>query len=120
MIKRCLVILMFFIFAWKTQSHAFWKTCINIDAYNTSVWVVDPDIMAVKNLITNEFAFVSIECPLNNLYEHPFSRCANGCPLYPDSSIRIPFGKHKLCEGDIIFIYNKKCRISSMTKGKDK
>jgi len=81
------------------------KTCIDFSYRYSSVWIVDPDIMGIKNHITNEFAFVSVECPLNNLYEYLFSRCAT-CPLYRDNCIKIPPKKHKLCEGDIIFIYN--------------
>ena len=99
---------------------AFWKICINIEGQNTAVWVVDPDIMGVKDLKTEEFAFVSLDCPQNTPYEHPFSKCSNGCPLYPESSIKIPSGKDKICEGDTVFVYQKRCKITSMSKGKDR
>ncbi len=120
MIKNFLALLLCMFICKATESYAFWKTCIGIDSRNTSVWVVDPDIMGVKNHDTNEFVFLSIDCPQNNPYEHPFSRCANGCPLYPDNSIRIPSGKSKLCEGDIIFVYNKRCEVTHISKGKDR
>ena len=94
------------------------KTCIDFNYRYSSVWIVDPDIMGIKNHLTNEFAFVSVKCS-DNPYEHAFSHCTT-CPLYPNNCIRIPFKKHKLCEGDTIFVYNKKCKLIDMTKGKDR
>jgi hypothetical protein len=110
----CIIILI------PAEISAFWNTCIKIDRDNTSIWVVDPDIMGVKNFNTNEFAFVSIDCPEDSLHEHPFSKCANGCPLYPASSIKLSTGRDKICESDAIFIYKKRCKVSHMEKGKDR
>lgn len=109
----CMILLGF------STSFAFWGTCIDIDTSRVSVWVVDPDTMGIKNHVTNEFAFASLDCAQTTKPEFAFSRCANGCPLYPDSSIRIPAKTTKLCIGDNIFVYNKRCEIVTMKKGKD-
>jgi hypothetical protein len=118
--KRFFVFVISMIILIPAEIFAFWNTCIKIDKDNTSIWVVDPDIMGVKNFGTNEFAFVSIDCPEDTPYEHPFSKCANGCPLYPASSIKLPTGRDKICESDKVFIYKKRCKVSHMEKGKDR
>ena len=110
----CMVVLI------SSELFAFWKTCLEIENHNTAVWVVDPDIMGVKNFRTHEFAYVTLDCPKDTPYEHPFSKCANGCPLYPDISIKIPPSKDKICEGDTVFVYKKRCKITIMSKGKDR
>ena len=119
MIKRIILFLMCIILFCASTSFAFWNTCLDIDTSRVSVWVVDPDIMGIKNHETNEFAFLSLDCAQTTKREFAFSRCANGCPLYPDSSIRIPAKTTKLCIGDHVFVFNKQCVIDTMKKGKD-
>lgn len=120
MINKILLFFVGIFFLTVSTSLAFWKTCIDIDTSHISVWVVDPDIMGIKNHETNEFAFLSLDCAQTTKREFAFSRCANGCPLYPDSSIRIPAKLTKLCIGDRVFVFDKQCEIDTMKKGTDK
>ncbi len=119
MINKLLIILICTILFGVSPSYAFWKTCIDINTSRVSVWVVDPDTMGIKNYVTNEFAFISLDCSQTTRPEFAFSQCANGCSLYPDSSIKIPAKTKTLCIGDDIFVYSKRCEITHMKKGKD-
>lgn len=84
-----------------------------------SRFILDPGVMGVENYDTNEYAIVSVECLRDSMSEQPFSRCANGCPVYPDSSIKISQKKKELCEGDTFFVFKKRCEITSMRVGND-
>jgi len=120
MIKKIITFSVILLLFSISTSFAFWKACIDIDASRIFVWVVDPDIMGIKNHETNEFAFLSLDCTQTTKREFAFSRCANGCPLYPDSSIRIPAKLTKICIGDYVFVYDKQCEVDTMKKGTDK
>ena len=95
-----------------SDSHCFWKTCIKIDSsfYHQ---IIDPDILEIGN--SDYFAFVTVAVegvPRKNA----FSRCANGCPLFPNSSVRIAKNKIKVCEGDTIFVYDDQFTIVKIRK----
>jgi len=91
---------------------SFWKTCIKIDS-SFYYQIIDPDILEIGN--SEYSAFVTVVCegvPRKN----PFSRCANGCPLFPNSSVRIARNKAKVCEGGTIFVYNDQFTIVKIKK----
>ena len=67
--------------------------------------------MGIDNYESNEYAIIIVECPKETQNQHAFSNCANKCPLYPDSSIRIKSGASKICEGDVFYILKENVKF---------
>lgn len=111
-VMAILIILLCLLFFLPQISYSLWKTCIKVDSsfYHQ---IIDPDILEIGN--DEYFAFVAVECE-GVPRKHAFSRCANGCPLFPNSSVRIAKNKVKICEGDIIFVGSDQCTIVKIRK----
>ena len=112
--KKIILIIVGIFFCSFVSFAAFWGACIDINGPDVAVYVIDPDIMGIDNYETGKYATVIVDCPQEKPHQHPFSNCANGCPMYPDSSIKFAKGSTKVCEGDTIYVFKRKCRIKSM------
>ena len=91
-----------------------WKTCMKVDSsfYHQ---IIDPDILEIGN--DKYYAFVGVTC--EGVRRHnAFSRCANGCPIFPNSSVKIARNKVEVCEGDIIFVRNDQCTLGKIKKNR--
>ena len=88
------------------------KSCIVINN-SFQYRIVDPDILEIAN--DKYWAYVGIWCE-TSIPCNAFSDCANGCDLYPKNYIKFKKKAKKVCEGDIIFVGNKKCRIGEIDK----
>lgn len=91
---------------------SFWKTCLKIDE-SFYYQIIDPDIIEIGN--SDYFAYAFVRCegvPRRNA----FSMCANGCPIFPNSWVRIARNKIKICEGDIIFVGNDECELEDIDR----
>lgn len=100
------------ILCFPSNPRCFWKTCISIDSsfYHQ---IIDPDILEIGNSEYYAFVTVIVEgVPRRNA----FSRCANGCPLFPNNSVKVAKNKIKVCEGDSIFVYNDQFTIDKIRK----
>lgn len=74
---------------------------------------IDPDILVIGN--SKYYALVVVEC--EGLRRHnAFSKCANGCPLLPNGSVKTARNKVRVCEGDIIFVDSDGCLLGKMIK----
>ncbi len=111
-VMTTLILFLSLLFFLPEAAHSFWKTCMKVDSsfYHQ---IIDPDIIEIGN---NEyFAFVTFECegvPRKNA----FSRCANGCPLFPNCSVKIARNKVNVCEGDTIFVGSDQCTLGKIKK----
>lgn len=93
-------------------SFLLWKTCMKVDSsfYHQ---IIDPDILEIGN--DEYWAFAIVRCegvPRHNA----FSRCPNGCRIFPNSWVKIARNKIKVCEGDKIFVGNDECTIEKFKK----
>jgi hypothetical protein len=91
-------------------SFPFLKTCIDI---NSSFYhqIIDPDILEIGN--EEYWAFVIVSC--EEVKRHnAFSRCANGCPLLSNGSVKFAKNKKQVCEGDVIFVGRDKCSLGKI------
>jgi len=89
---------------------SFWEKCMKVDSsfYHQ---IIDPDIIEIGN--DEYYAFVAVECE-GVPRKHTFSGCANGCPLFPNRSVKIARNKVKVCEGDTIFVGSDQCTLGKI------
>jgi hypothetical protein len=89
-----------------------WKTCMKVDS-SFYHHIIDPDLLEIGN--DKYWTIVGVTCE-GVPRRHAFSMCANGCPLFPNSAVRIARNRIKVCEGDSIFVGNAKCEIDDFEK----
>jgi len=122
--QHIIILALFFAFAFaapfygptSAMSFSLFASCIEIDKtfYHK---IVDPDILDIGN--SEYYAFVGVTCegvPRKNA----FSQCANNCPTFPDSYVKIDKRKKKICEGDTILVGSSPypCVLGKMSKDK--
>ena len=89
---------------------SWWDSCIKVDD-SFYYHIIDPDTIEIGN--NKEWAFVSVNCdgvPRKNA----FSKCPNGCGVFPNSSVKIPLNRTKICKGEVVFVGNDQCELGKI------
>lgn len=106
------VVFLILVFPQSLASFSLWKTCMDVDS-SFYYRIIDPDVIEIGN--DKHWAFVVVEC--EGVKRHnAFSRCANGCPLFPNRLVKVARNKPQVCEGDIIFVGSDECIIGKIKK----
>lgn len=119
--SRIYVFALFALLAFRTteaRAFSFFKSCT---PYNESPdsgiyhQIINADILKIGN--NRGYAFALVECQ-GVPRRYAFSRYNDGVPIFPDSSVVIDKDKIEVCEGDLITVYGRECKILSLTTEK--
>ncbi|MDH3349287.1 MAG: hypothetical protein OEM02_14455 [Desulfobulbaceae bacterium] len=102
----------------EATAFSFFKSCT---PYNQSPdsgvyhQIINADILKIGS--NQGYAFGLVECQ-GVPRRYAFSRYNDGVPIFPDSSVVIDKNKTEVCEGDLITVYGRNCKILSLTTEK--
>ncbi|MDH4318291.1 MAG: hypothetical protein OEV64_07860 [Desulfobulbaceae bacterium] len=119
--SRLYFIALLTLFAFSTseaRAFSFFKSCTPYnESPDSGVYhqIINADILKIGN--NRGYAFALVECQ-GVPRRYAFSLYNDGIPIFPDSSVVIGQNKIEVCEGDMISVYGRDCKILSLTKEK--